>query len=231
MQMVILAGGLATRLRPLTEKIPKSMLQIHGKPFLQYQIELLKKNGVMDILLCIGYLGNQIRKYFGDGKRFGVSISYSEEGNKLLGTGGALKNAKPMLGDEFFVMYGDSYLMLDYQRIIAEFRKHDNSALMVVYKNDSKYDKSVIAVRDGFVTKYDNTRESNDLVYIDEGVSMLRKAFLGLAEKEVFPLYDLFKALIARRKLRSWETNQRFYEIGSPEGLREFEHLVRSKGG
>ena len=127
MQMVILAGGLATRLKSLSIECPKSMLPIEGKPFLEHQVALLRKNGIRNIVLCIGHWGEQIEAYFKEGGRLGVHIQYSKEGSRLLGTGGALKKAAPLLEDAFFVMYGDSYLMLDYAHIEKEFRKKDSA--------------------------------------------------------------------------------------------------------
>ena len=155
MQIAILAGGLATRLQPLTEKIPKSMIMIQGKPFFQYQLEFLKKEGITDIVLCVGHLSEQIETYFGDGKRFGVNITYSKERDKLLDTAGALKNAERLLEDVFFVMYGDSYLFLDFEAVKGYYRIHNKSALMVVYKNHDIYDKSNVVVEDGMVMRYD----------------------------------------------------------------------------
>src|SRR5690348_17236437 len=133
MQMAILAGGLATRLRPITETIPKSMVPVQGKPFLEHQIALVRAHGVTDLVLCVGHLYQPIEAYFGDGSRFGLRIRYSVEADRLLGTGGALKQAEPLLEDRFFLMYGDSYLLYDYAEVMARARDHE--ALMVVYHN------------------------------------------------------------------------------------------------
>lgn len=227
MQIAILTGGLATRLQPLTEKIPKSMIMIEGKPFLQYQLEFLKKGDITDIVLCVGYLSEQIKTYFGDGKRFGVNIKYSRESERLLGTGGALKNAETLLEKEFFVMYGDSYLFLNFEAVMLHFQKFNKPALMVVYKNFDKYDKSNAAVEKGMVKKYDKKHKTNDMVYIDYGVSILRKKVLDMVpENQVYSLEELFTTLIKQNEMLAFETKKRFYEIGSYSGLEEFKKYV-----
>ena len=229
MQMAILAGGLATRLQPLTEKIPKSMIMVEGKPFLQYQLEFLKQDGIIDIVLCVGYLSEPIETYFGDGKRFGVEIKYSKEDERLLGTAGALKNAETLLEEEFFVMYGDSYLFLNFKEVFWHFQKFNKSALMVVYKNYDKYDKSNVNVEEGMVKKYDKKHKTKDMVYIDYGVSILRKEVLDMVpENQVYSLEGLFPALIKQKEMLAFETKERFYEIGSHRGLEEFKKYVLS---
>ena len=231
MQVVILVGGLATRLQSITEKIPKSMIRINEKPFLEYQIELLKKSGLVDILLCAGYLGSQIKDYFGDGKKFGVSLSYSEEKQELVGTGGALKKAENLLADEFFVMYGDSYLLLDYQEIAGYFHNFHKRGLMVVYKNYSRFDKSNVIIKDGIVKIYDKEDSSPEMVYIDEGISILKKEILGdFPSEKAFALDEVFQRLIRAKELLAFQTKQRFYEIGSGQGLHDFKKLILKKG-
>ena len=228
--MVILAGGLATRLGPLAAERPKSMLEIEGKPFLQYQFELLKQHNITDIVLCLGHLGHIIEAYFGDGKRFGLNIRYSKESGRLLGTGGGLRKALPLLNESFFVMYGDSYLMLDYGAIEREFLHQPESGLMVVYRNENRYDRSNLVIENGRVIEYgpENHLEKH---YIDEGISVLRRDFFEpFHEAEVFGLPLVFQKLIAARKLRAMETGQRFYEIGSFAGVEEFRNWIKQKG-
>lgn len=231
MQVAILAGGAATRLGPLTETVPKSLLPIHGKPFLAYQLDRLKRNGVTDIVLCLGYLGEQIESYFGEGKQFGVSIRYSYDGERLLGTGGALKNAERLLEDRFFVMYGDSYLFLDFSAVASHFKELDKSGLMVVYKNYDRYDSSNTVIRDNLVMKYSKQEKTPDMIYIDYGASMLRKEALGLVPPgEVYSMEGLFAELIKRKELLAYEVNERFYQVGTPAGLKEFKEYIAPGG-
>jgi len=227
MQVVIPAGGLGRRLKPLTEEVPKSMIPIQGKPFLEHQLNLLRRCGISDIVLCVGYLGEKIRDYFGDGKKFGVNIKYSEETEKLLGTAGALKNAWDLLDDTFFVTYGDAYLILDYRGVMRYFKKFNKLGLMVVYKNFDRYDKSNVVVEGDLIKVYNKQRRAPDMVYIDFGVSVLRKKALDLIPKgKVIDLEEFYHELIRRKELLAFETPQRFYEIGSEKGLKEFEKLV-----
>lgn len=231
MQIAILAGGPATRLQPLTKRIPKSMVEIEGKPFLQYQIELLRANGVKDIVLCVGHLADQIKGYFGDGGRFGVAIQYSDEGERRLGTAGALKFAEELLADVFFVMFGDSYLMLDYRAIMECFLARDRLGLMVVYRNENLYDSSDVIVEGGFVKLYDKDHPAPEMVYINEGLSVLRKeALAALPAGQPVSLQEFYQGLIAQRQMLALETQQRFYEIGSLAGLEEFERFVAAGG-
>lgn len=227
MQMVILAGGLATRLLPLTLNLPKSMLKINGRPFLEYQLELLKEYEIRDILLCIGYRGQLIRDYFGNGEKFGVNLSYSFDGEKLKGTAGALKKAYKLLDENFFLMYGDSYLPYDYQKIEEFFKRRELLSLMVVYKNQNRFDKSNVLIEEGLVKFYDKTPKGENLEFIDAGLSILKKEVLNIVpEDEPYDLEDLYKILISEEEMVAFEVKQRFYQIGSIEGLNEFKNLV-----
>lgn len=224
---MVLAGGPGTRLRPLTEKMPKSMISVKGKPFLQYQIELFKHSGIRDIVLCVGYLAEKIMECFGDGGKFGVKVRYSVEGNRLLGTAGALKRSESLLDDVFFITYGDAYLMLDYANVMAYFKRFNKLGLMVVYKNFNRFDKSNVIVEDGYVKVYDKKRQTPDMVYIDYGVSVLRKESLALIPPDaVMDLQEFYRALIEAGELLAYETHNRFYEIGSLRGLEEFKQSV-----
>lgn len=229
MQIVILAGGLGTRLKHLTGKIPKAMVPIGEKPFLELQISLLKKHGISDFVLCVGHLGEKIKAYFGNGEKFGIKIRYSEETEGLLGTAGAIKKASDLLDDVFFVTYGDAYLILDYQAAMRYFKKSKKLGLMVVYKNFDRYDKSNVVVDGSLIKIYSKEKKAPNMVYIDFGVSILRKKALDLVpEGKVVDLEELCQKLIRKKELLAFETNQRFYEIGSPEGLMEFERLISS---
>ena len=229
MQAVILAGGLATRLRPLSEKNPKSMVLVNKKPFLEYQLDLFKRSGVFDVLLCVGHLGDSIEEYFGDGKKFGVNLTYSRERKRLLGTAGALKNAEKLLEKEFFLIYGDSYLPMNYREPLKLFHSLDKMGLNVVYKNHDKYEKSNMAVKDALVVKYSKDR-GKDLMYIDAGLSIFKKRVLELIpSNQVFQLTEVFNELIRKRELLAFETKRRFYQIGSFEGLEEVHKLLAEK--
>jgi NDP-sugar pyrophosphorylase family protein len=226
MQIVVLAGGPGTRLKPLTEETPKSMIPVKGKPFLYYQIELFKRNDIRDIVLCVGYMAEKIMERFGDGSKFGVRIRYSVEGGTLLGTAGALKKAEPLLDDVFFLTYGDAYLVLDYTNVMAYFKRSDKLGLMVVYKNSNRFDKSNVVIEDGYVKVYDKKRQTAEMAYIDYGVSVLSNKSLSLiAPNVIMDLQEFYRALIERRELLAYETYNRFYEIGSFTGLKEFRQL------
>jgi NDP-sugar pyrophosphorylase family protein len=228
MQCVILAGGLATRLRPITEKIPKSMVPVCGKPFLEYQLEMLRRNGLTDIVLCVGFLHEQIQDYFGDGYSFGVNIAYSVESAQLLGTAGAVRQAAKLLKNDFFVQYGDSYLDVCYGDIYDYFHKAGCCALMTVYQNENKWDTSNVVSEDGFVRIYDKKNRIPEMKYIDYGLSILHKdTVMDLVPQGVSSdLTALFGKLVSQRKLAAYEVFNRFYEIGSLTGLKEFEEIV-----
>ena len=231
MQVVILAGGLGTRLRPLTAGLPKCMLPVAGKPFLEHQIERLRRHSIRDIVLCVGYLSEAIAAYFGDGHRFGVHLTYSWERDGLLGVAGALKNAEPLLDSDFVLTYGDSYLPLDYRGVMCRFHQTDRLALMVVYRNENRWQPSDVAVRDGLVVAYDKARQGDGLAYINYGLLALRKRALRLIPPGVpYSEEEFYRELIGRSQMLAQETSQRFYEIGSPQGLAEFQRLMATGG-
>jgi N-acetyl-alpha-D-muramate 1-phosphate uridylyltransferase len=228
MQIVILCGGLATRLYPLTKKIPKAMIRIGGKPFLEYQLELVKKNGISDVVLCIGYKGNKIKKYFGNGKKWGLRITYSSDEKKLLGTGGALKKAEPLLDDVFLVMWGDSYLPFNFQEAIEFFKKHNKLGLMTVYKNENRIEPSNVEIKGNLVKAYSKKRKTKRMKYIDYGLSIFKKEVLKYIPKNKF--YDLSKLnqlLIRKKQLLAFPVKRRFYQIGTFEGLEEFKRKYK----
>jgi len=227
--MVILAGGLGTRLWPLTSDVPKALIPIGGKPFLQHQIELLKGQGIRDIVLCVGHLAEQVQDYFGDGRWLDVRIKYSEEEGSLLGTAGAIKKAEPLLSDDFFLMYGDSYLMIDYREVMRYFRCFHNLGLMVVWKNRDRLERSNVAVEANLVTAYNKDQKSPNMTYVNYGLSVLRKeALLHIPPERPFSQEEFYQSLIDQRELLAFEVEQRFYEIGSPKGLEEFQMLIAS---
>ncbi len=229
MQAIILAGGLGTRLRPISETIPKALVPVAGRPFIEYQIELFHSCGVRDLIICTGHLGHLIEEHLGDGHRFDVSIQYGYERDQLLGTAGAIKNVEPLLEDAFFVQYGDSYLLVDYRKVMAYFRQHDAPGLMVVYKNHDRLDRSNVVVDGDRVCVYDKSRKWPDMVFIDYGVSTFRReAFARITGGMATDLSTVHQALIDHRQLLAYEASHRFYEVGSHEGLREFDSFVRS---
>jgi NDP-sugar pyrophosphorylase family protein len=226
MKIAILAGGLGTRLGSLTKDTPKSMVRICGRPFLEYQLELLKRHNLKETVLCVGYLRDKIESHFGNGSRFGVRIEYSEE-EKPLGTAGALRNAENLLGDDFLVLNGDSYLAIDYGEVIERYKLGNKLGLMVVYRNNNKYDKSNVMIANELVTNYDRSGRIEDMSYIDYGLSVLNKKALKFVPQGKFSQLDeVYGELIKRGELIAFETQVRFYEVGSVRGLEDFTRIV-----
>jgi NDP-sugar pyrophosphorylase family protein len=220
LQAAILAGGLGTRMRPLTEAIPKPMLPVKGKPFLQYQLELLRSFDIRRIVLLVAYLGEQIEMHFGDGSSMELEIVYSYE-SAPLGTGGALKNAEAVLDDKFLVLNGDTYLAIDYAALAKAFSESRALAMIVAYENiDERVPSNLAVSADGRVRAY-RKRDSQGMTHVDAGVIALRREVLAeipagrkcSLEEEIFP------SLIARGEMRAWATRQPFYDMGSPQGL------------
>jgi NDP-sugar pyrophosphorylase family protein len=227
--VAILAGGLATRLRPITEKVPKLLIEVAGEPFFSHQLRLLKKAGLTHLVLCVGHLGEKIVELYGDGVKFGVRIDYSFDGPKLLGTGGALIQALPKLGDAFYVLYGDSYLPIDYCAVGDFFLKSRKLGLMTVYQNQERYDTSNVRFEAGEIKVYDKKNKVTGMHHIDYGLGVFHPAaFDGFPPETVVDLADVQKALVSRRQLAGYEVKQRFYEIGSPPGLAELNQLLLS---
>src|SRR5688572_23218808 len=230
--VAILAGGMATRLRPITEKIPKLLVEVAGEPFFSHQIRLLKHAGLTRLVLCVGYLGEKIVELYGDGSKWGVSIDYAFDGPKLLGTGGALIAALPKLGDVFYVLYGDSYLPVDYLAVGEFFLKSGRLGLMTVYENRGQYDASNVWFEHGEIKIYDKKARLPQMRHIDYGLGVFRAgAFDGFPRDAVLDLAEVQKSLVARNELAGYEVRERFYEIGSPEGLRELDLLLRKSRG
>jgi len=229
-QIVVLAGGKATRLYPVTKDIPKSMVKINGIPFITHQINLFKRNNISNIVLCTGVFSDQIIDYVDDGSKLGVSVKYSiENATELLGTLGALIKAYDLLSDTFFVTFGDSYLEIDYQRIYDEFLHSNKMGLMTVYKNNNKYVPSNTAIKDGLVIRYDKSNNT-DFEYVDYGLSIFKKKALDFFPKEKsLDLTDLNQKLISMKELVAYEVHQKFYEIGTFEGIADLELHLKSK--
>ena len=227
--VVILAGGLATRLKPITEKIPKLLVDVAGEPFFTHQIRLLKKNGLKRLVVCVGYLGEKIVERYGDGSAWGVAIEYSFDGPRLLGTGGALIKALPRLSDAFYVLYGDSYLPIDYLAVGRAFLELGRLGMMTVYENSERFDSSNVWFEVGAIRAYDKKNKLPAMRHIDYGLGVFRKAaFDGFARDTVVDLSDVQRALLGRNELAGFEIKQRFYEVGSHAGLQELNRLLKN---
>jgi N-acetyl-alpha-D-muramate 1-phosphate uridylyltransferase len=226
--VAILAGGLATRLRSITETIPKALINVADQPFLTHQLRLLHKAGIRKAVLCLGYRGEMIEREFGDGRGAGVELSYSFDGPELLGTGGALKKALPLLGPHFFVLYGDSYLPIDYAAPARAFVASGKLGLMTVFRNEGRWDTSNVWFQDGAIRSYSKKERTPEMQHIDYGLGILSaKALEPWAEDKAFDLADVYRDLISRNELAGFEVTQRFYEVGSPEGLAELDAILR----
>lgn len=223
--IVILAGGLATRLGPLSKTTPKSLILVNEEPFIAHQLRLLKNQGFEKIVICVGYLGNLIKKYVRGGSEFGLSVTYSEDGKELLGTAGAIKKALSILEKNFFVLYGDSYLIIDYKKVQQFFMQQSKPALMTVFKNNDNGDSSNIEFVDNEIIKHDKKNKTINMTHIDYGLSLFTKSiFLNNGYSD---LSDLYRKLIEENQLACYEVFQRFYEIGSLHGLSEFKKIMR----
>jgi NDP-sugar pyrophosphorylase family protein len=225
--IAILAGGLATRLRPMTETIPKALVPIAGEPFLGHQLRLLSQRGVERAVLCVGYLGEQVRDYAGDGSRFGLHVDYSFDGPQLLGTGGAIRQALPLLGENFFAIYGDSYLSCDYADAAQKFLESGKPGLMTVFHNDGRWDRSNVEYSDGRILAYDKAKRTPRMRHIDYGLGVFHRAvFDAVPQDRPCDLAVVYQDLLGRGELAAWEARERFYEIGSLEGIRELTEFL-----
>jgi len=238
MQCVILAGGLATRMRPLTETLPKALIPVAATPFIDHQLRWLAGHGVTRVVLSIGYRGEMLRDHVGDGARFGLSVLVVDEGTRLRGTAGALRLAadEGVLDDAFLVTYGDSFLPIDFAGAWDAFVRSGRPALMTVFENAGRWDTSNVIFERGAVTLYDKrhrTRPAADFRFIDYGLSALRReVVLRMVPAGDAPadLSDLFHELSRRGELAGLEVHERFFEIGSPAGLEDFERWLRARG-
>ena len=224
--VAILAGGLATRLRPITERIPKSLVPVAGRRFLAHQLELLRSRGMRRAVLCVGHLGGQIEEQFGDGRDFGLELVYSYDGPELLGTAGALRHALPLLGEEFFTLYGDSYLEIDYAPVWTAFTRQRAPALMTVLPGELATEPANAQFEKGFIRAYNKRQPTPAMRHVDYGLGLFRaEIFRGEAEG-ITDLSDLQARLAREGRLAGFETTQRYFEIGSPGGLADLEsHL------
>jgi NDP-sugar pyrophosphorylase family protein len=228
--VAILAGGLATRLHPLTESIPKILLEVAGRPFAEHQIELLKRQGLRHVVFCVGYLGEQVEAALGDGARWDMTFHYSADGPALTGTGGAIRHALPLLGDAFFVMYGDSYLQCDFAAVEMAFSTVGTSGMMTVYRNEDRWDRSNVRFEGRRILCYDKGARDASMRYIDYGLGVLTpRAFAPWLDGPTpLDLVAVYQRLVADGDLAGYEVDSRFYEIGSREGLEETRALLET---
>ena len=228
--VAILAGGLATRLRPITETVPKALVDVAGKPFIVRQLSYLHDQGISHVVLCIGYLGDMVREVVGSGESFGLEVSYSEDGPNLLGTGGALAKAIPLLGDDFFVLYGDSFLPVNFSAVQDAYEKSKQPALMTVLKNQNQWDKSNVLFVGGRLLEYNKRTPRADMTYIDYGLGVVSASVLKQRPVgQSFDLADIYQGLSLKGQLAGLEVYKRFYEIGSYTGLKEAEKFFLTK--
>jgi len=229
--VAILAGGLATRLRPITTTIPKAMVEVTGEPFIAHQLRLLRREGADVVVLCLGYLGEQVADFVGDGRRFGLDVRYSFDGDRLLGTGGALRKALPLLGPEFLILYGDSYLDLPYAPVVEAWRASGLDGLMTVYGNEGRWDTSNVVFSERRILCYSKVLRDVRMRHIDYGLGLLKAEVLATRpDDQPFDLAHIYTGLVEAGRLAGYEVGQRFYEIGSPEGLAETDAYLREHG-
>lgn len=226
--VVILAGGLATRLRPMTEQIPKSLIEVAGKAFICHQLDYLQSQDVSKVVLCTGYLGEMIEKVVGSGSKWGMDISYSRDGPILLGTGGAIKKALPLLGKYFFILYGDSYLPIDYKAVQLAFTLAGKPALMTLMNNADKWDSSNVSYLNGNIIEYNKYKKKPNMHHIDYGLGILSANQIDFSfnKNQHFDLAEIYHRLSLSNDLAGYVVSRRFYEIGSYAGIEETEAFI-----
>lgn len=226
----ILAGGLATRLGALSLTTPKILIDIEGAPFAERQLAWLRTQGVADVVYCVGHLEAQVRAALGDGSRWGMRFVFVADGPELRGTGGAIRHALPYLAEPFLVLYGDSYLQCSLPDVERAFFGAGHPALMTVFRNDGRWDASNVEFTDGQIVRYDKVNRDERMRYVDYGLGVLsRQLFAGYREDAKFDLADLYRDLARENRLAGYEVRERFFEIGSEEGLRETRALFRAR--
>jgi NDP-sugar pyrophosphorylase family protein len=228
--VAILAGGLATRLRPITEEIPKSLIEVAGEPFIFHQLAYLRRQGVKSVVLCIGFLGEMIQEVVGNGSRWDMHVSYSPDGPSLLGTGGALRQALPLLGEHFFILYGDSYLPIDFSDVEKFYAVSGKKGLMSILKNQNQWDKSNVEFDGGQIIEYNKTVVRPQMYYIDYGLGLLQAGVLNAYPAgECFDLSKVYNDLSMAGELAGYEVFERFYEIGSHQGIADTQAYLLEK--
>jgi N-acetyl-alpha-D-muramate 1-phosphate uridylyltransferase len=226
--VAILAGGTATRLRPVSNTLPKSLVPVAGEPFISHQLRRLRRDGIERVVLCVGHLGKMIREFVGDGARFGLEVDYSFDGDRLLGTGGALRQALPLLADTFFVLYGDSYLDIPFAPVLAAFRRSGAPVLMTIFRNEGRWDTSNVLFDGTRIVRHDKRAPTPDMQHIDYGLGIFtRQVLADRSPKVAFDLADVYADFAASGRLAGYEVTQRFYEVGTPEGVAATDAYLR----
>jgi N-acetyl-alpha-D-muramate 1-phosphate uridylyltransferase len=230
--VAVLAGGLATRLESIAESIPKSLLVIAGRPFIFHQLELLKRQGVSRVVLCLGHLGDQVKGAVGDGREFGIAVDYSFDQEVLLGTGGAIRHALPKLGESFFVLYGDVYVRCSFAEVQAAYERSHCPALMTVLRNRDHWERSNVLFSNGRLHEYDKWSPRPEMEHIDYGVGVFSApVFDRYRDRQVFDLADCYRELSLNGQLAGFEVEKSVLEIGSPQGIRDTEDFLTAHEG
>ena len=225
--IAILSGGLATRLHPITKTLPKALIRISGQPFIFHQLKFLRKQGIRKVVICIGHLGEMIKSCVGDGSKFDLKVLYSTEEEKLLGTGGAIKKALSKLGENFFVLYGDTFLPINFNLVEKAYLSSDKLCMMTVLKNDGKWDQSNVLFKKNKLIEYNKRKPSIEMKYIDYGLSILSAdVFKSYSNKSIFDLSDLYESLSLQKKIEGYQVYERFYEIGTLNAIKETEKYL-----
>lgn len=220
--VAILAGGLATRLRPATDRLPKALIDVNGRPFIAWQLEALRAQGASRVIICVGYRGEDIRRVVADEHNFGLTVDWAFDGPTLLGTAGAIRRALPVIGSAFFVLYGDSYLPIDWHPVQEAFLASGKPGLMTVYHNEGRWDRSNVEFDGRQIVEYDKHAATSRMQHIDYGLGAFHpSAFERLEDGRPTDLADVYHDLAAAHLLAAYEVHQRFFEIGSFSGLAE----------
>lgn len=226
--VAILAGGLGTRIQSVSRGLPKSLMEFNGKPFLEWQLQLLEKNKCKTVVICVGHKSDLIKNYLDGRTKSKLDIKLSRDGNYSLGTGGALVKARQYLGEAFLVLYGDSYLSVNFEEVSEYFLSEGKSGLMTVLKNDLKIETSNVYFRNKLVLQYDKIKQSNKMEYIDYGLSAFKSdVFAEFSSTEFLDLSIILSQLANQKQLSGYEVYERYYEVGSLQGIKDFEELSK----
>ena len=229
--IIILAGGLGTRISKYIGDIPKSLALVNNIPFIDHQLIALKKQGFTDVVISIGYKGEFISNYVGNGNKYGLNIIYSDDGENFLGTGGAIKKAAKYMNDSFFILYGDSYLPINFLKVEKKFFEEKKLGLLTIFKNNNNFDKSNVHYNGGEIISYSKSKRTYKMKYIDYGLSILNKTiFSNYDFNKVFDLSECFVKLIHEKEITPYIVEERFYEIGTIDGFIETENYIKNLG-